>query len=177
MEAFPAAAGVADRSAGPDGVRSPGPQAGYGATPVPSPAFSPLNMAGPGKRRLPWAGWCCHCNHFLDSVCCCPPPPIPPSPYYSPSCPSLRNSGPCQASFGRVLEVKIFACYVPAICTILQLRPCIASRGVQKRHAQMCSSNGHDVTTKQALQHSVSHPFMTKLHVVQGNSGAIPTGS
>lgn len=56
MEAFPAAAGVADRSAGPDGVRSPGPQAGYGATTVPSPAFSPLNMAGPGKRRLPWAG-------------------------------------------------------------------------------------------------------------------------
>ena len=62
MEAFPAAAGVADRSAGPDGVRSPGPQAGYGATTVPSPAFSPLNMAGPGKRRLPWAGRCRHCK-------------------------------------------------------------------------------------------------------------------
>ena len=65
MEAFPAAAGVADRSAGPDGVHSSGPQAGYGATPIPSPAFSPLNMAGPGKRRLPWAGRCCHCTFFL----------------------------------------------------------------------------------------------------------------
>jgi len=65
MEAFPAAAGVADRSAGPDGVRDSGPQAGYGATPIPSPAFSPLNMAGPGKRRLPWAGRCCHCTFFL----------------------------------------------------------------------------------------------------------------
>ncbi len=89
MEAFPAAAGVADRSAGPDGARSPGPQAGYGATPVPSPAFSPLNMAGPGKRRLPWAGRCCHCNFFfafcllpmMDKHSCQPPsaPPLPPT--------------------------------------------------------------------------------------------------
>jgi hypothetical protein len=83
MEAFPAAAGVADRSAGPDGV---GPQAGYGATPVPSPAFSPLNMAGPGKRRLPWAGLYCHCIFSLHSVCgqCCihtPAPPPPPFPF------------------------------------------------------------------------------------------------
>ena len=56
MEAFPAAAGVADRSAGPDGAAAPKAQPGYGSTPVPSPAFSPMNMAGPGKRRLPWAG-------------------------------------------------------------------------------------------------------------------------
>ena len=55
-EAFPAAAGVADRSAGPDGGGNVGPQPGYGGTPVPGPAFSPLNLAGPGKRRLPWAG-------------------------------------------------------------------------------------------------------------------------
>lgn len=53
MEAFPAAAGVADRSAGPDGQASPD----YGgAVPTPSPAFTPLDMAGPGKRKLQWAG-------------------------------------------------------------------------------------------------------------------------
>ena len=84
MEAFPAAAGVADRSAGPDGV---GPQAGYGATPVPSQAFSPLNMAGPGKRKLPGAGLYCHCNFFFHPVCGHawnpPPPPPPPPPFPS----------------------------------------------------------------------------------------------
>ena len=56
MEAFPAAAEVADRSAGPDGAAAPSAQPGYGSTPVPGPAFRPLNMAGPDRRRLPWAG-------------------------------------------------------------------------------------------------------------------------
>ncbi|KAL3145110.1 hypothetical protein ABBQ38_001719 [Trebouxia sp. C0009 RCD-2024] len=48
-EAFPAAAGVADRTAGQTMSRDTGGS-------VPTPAFTPLNLAGPGKRKLPWAG-------------------------------------------------------------------------------------------------------------------------
>jgi len=40
----------------------------------------------------------------------------------------------------------------------------------------MCPSNHHDVMKKPALQHSVSDSFVTNLHVVQGSSGATPTG-
>ena len=48
-EAFPAAAGVADRNAGQTMSRDMG-------GPAPTPAFTPLNLSGPGKRKLPWAG-------------------------------------------------------------------------------------------------------------------------
>ena len=58
-EVFPAEVGVADRSAGQSrdgpGAGSGSPN-GFAPPSQPTPAFSPLNLSGPGKRKLPWAG-------------------------------------------------------------------------------------------------------------------------
>ena len=65
-EAFPAAAGVADRSSG-QAQPGDGPDAG---APPPAATFTPLNLSGPGKRRLPWAGVCV-CVRACVRVCVC----------------------------------------------------------------------------------------------------------
>ena len=69
-EAFPAAAGVADRSSG---QAQPGGAPDVGASP-PAATFTPLNLSGPGKRRLPWAGvyvcvCLCVCRIFFPCDC------------------------------------------------------------------------------------------------------------
>lgn len=72
-EAFPAAAGVADRAA-TEGHYGGSPGAGVeGAQqwqpPEPAPV-DPRDAAGPGKRRVPWEGMlpCCTCAVLMSKL-------------------------------------------------------------------------------------------------------------